>query len=90
MDTKQAKASKDPMRPYRFDFHEGELHVVVTALFTYAELMQCLTEKERQNALVGFARKLSDQQRDDPKFSAWMVSIAVQLAQRLQKDLPDQ
>jgi hypothetical protein len=40
------------MRPFRIEFHEMELRVIVTALFTYAELMQALTEKEREAALV--------------------------------------
>jgi hypothetical protein len=76
------------MRPFRIEFHEMELRVIVTALFTYAELMQALTEKEREAALVELARKLTDEERDKPEFAAWMVSIAVQLSERLQKDLP--
>jgi hypothetical protein len=76
------------MRPFRIEFHAMELRVIVTALFTYAELMQALTEKEREAALVELARKLTDEERDKPEFTAWMVSIAVQLSERLQKDLP--
>jgi hypothetical protein len=45
--------------------------------------MQALTEKEREAALVELARKLTDEERDKPEFTAWMVSkVLVQTVER--------